>query len=87
VFLGVVFGLVDQTRSFLDRFTPNLLGGREIGTCSRGISSWIGLKICSGTIRFTTTGVDHFQKPENDVLPIFGHRHLFETKPSGPGNR
>ena len=56
-----VLGLVVPTRSFLDRFTPNLLGGEDIGTCFRGILSCSGLKRVFGTIRITKTGVDHFR--------------------------
>jgi hypothetical protein len=82
VFFGGVLGLLVPNRSFIDRFTPNLLGTYDIGTCSRGISSWFGVKKMCGTVRFTKTTVDRFQNPENDIFPIYGHRQSYGTKPS-----
>ena len=61
-----VSGLVDPTRSSTDRFTPNLLGRRDIGTCSFGISSRFGLKLKYGTIRSTIPTTRVFQNPENE---------------------
>ena len=68
VFLGGVLGLLVPTRSFLDRFTPNLFGTWDVGTYSRGISSCFGLRQLFGTIRVIRTGVGHFQNPENEIF-------------------
>ena len=87
MFSGGDLSLVDPTMSFLDRYTPNLLGRWDIGTCFRGISTWCGLgKVC-GSMRVTRTGVDHVQNQGNWNLRVYGQRHPFRTKPSGHSDR
>ena len=68
---GGVLSFMVPTRSFLDRFTPNLLGSWDIVTYTRGISCCLGSEKMCGTITFSKTTVDHIQNLENDIFHVF----------------
>ena len=79
MFFCGVLGLVSPTRSLPDRITPNLLGGSDIGPCSRGILSLSRLELKCGTITFTRMTVGVVLEPSEWNIPIYGHRRFIRS--------